>query len=350
MTDALPGLLVCQETLQPLLRTDEGLWSEAAQRLYPVKDGLVYMGYPQRDASMITETMQEEREWQGTTDTLDRDADFLRESAPMAVSFINLVSSFVEPSRSPRMLELGSGSGWVSWLFAEAGYDVHLCDFEANSLAFGRQFQHPAMAEGKRIVSDARYAPFADGTFDVVVFKEFVHHVEDYDALFREANRVLRPGGYVALLEPTMNLVTKIYRARHPDPHKGHRTTWPVRYLQSLRRHGLKPVRVAAVYDGRTPRLPPLRALKKRAAKRAANMAQLDVFDQIHLHVAGGAQFVVIAQKIGETRQPPRPVMTTIDPSTMVVTDKSYEEYGRLVPLVSDAARALRPLSNRSGP
>ena len=87
-----------------------------------------------------------------------------------------------------RSLEVGAGSGWVSYTFAEHGYDAWLCELEPNSLAVGLLYDHPNMGEGKRIVSDATLVPFADGTFDIVVCKEFAHHVPDKYALFAVAN------------------------------------------------------------------------------------------------------------------------------------------------------------------
>src|SRR3954470_19539379 len=114
----VPGLVVCQQTLQPLEWRPDGLWSQAAQQLYPTRGGLVYMGFPERDAAMISATMQEEHDWAGTTKTLDRDADYLRWSAPRAVKFINLLGRHLTRTH-PRTIELGSGSGWVSWLLAQ---------------------------------------------------------------------------------------------------------------------------------------------------------------------------------------------------------------------------------------
>ena len=208
---------VCPETLEPLEERPDGLWSEAAQRLYPSRAGLVFMGYPRHDEAMIQATMREEHEWQGTAVHADRDRDFLRRSAPVAVDLVNRASEYVTTAHGrPRAIDLGSGSGWGSWLLAEAGYDVWLCDFEANSLAIGAIYDHPNV-QG-RFVTDARFVPFGPGSFDLVLMKEFVHHVEDFPALFVEANRVLRPGGVLALMEPTRSLRQHVYELRHPRP------------------------------------------------------------------------------------------------------------------------------------
>ncbi len=339
----LPGLLVCQETLQPLSIVPEGLWSESASRLYPVTGGLVYMGYPQRDTVLIESTMQEEHEWQGTVDSLERDAEFLRMSAPRAVMFINRMREFAPPPA--RVLELGCGSGWFSWLLARAGYDMHLCDFEANSLTLGMGLTHPNIGEGRRIVADARYAPFADGTFDVVVMKEFVHHVEDFEALFREAGRVLRDGGVLAVMEPTMSVLKWLYTWRHPDPHEGHRLTWARRYLRTLGELGLEPVYVGAIYDNRVPRNPLVRAVNRIARRRAARSGgRIDLLGRLHLDALGSGNLVVFAAKRRTLAPPARLPMVTIDPQTMTTRGGDTALYtDRLRPILEEAAAGIAP-------
>ena len=51
---------------------------------------------------------------------------------------------------------------------------------------------------------DARKLPFADGTFDAVVSNFVVHDLKnpaDREQMMREVARVLKPGGYLALVD-----------------------------------------------------------------------------------------------------------------------------------------------------
>jgi ubiquinone/menaquinone biosynthesis C-methylase UbiE len=43
---------------------------------------------------------------------------------------------------------------------------------------------------------------FADASFDIVIAARAVHHLPDIGAFSREALRVLKPGGFLLLLEP----------------------------------------------------------------------------------------------------------------------------------------------------
>lgn len=50
----------------------------------------------------------------------------------------------------------------------------------------------------------AERLPFPDGSFDVMFACACLHHVADPDQTFKEAYRVLRPGGYFLCMEPNV--------------------------------------------------------------------------------------------------------------------------------------------------
>jgi SAM-dependent methyltransferase len=340
----LAPFVVCPQTLGPLEQAEGGYWSPRAQRLYPVRRGLVFMGYPARDAAPIRAAMDEEHAWQGTGEAAAKNLAFLRESAPRAVDFINVIQRYVErgPGR-PRALDLGCGNGWVSWLLAAAGFDTWMCDFEANSLATGLNLEHPNLGDGKRFVTDARFAPVASGSMDVVVFKEFVHHVKDYRPLFREANRVLRDGGVLALIEPVRSAWKTLHEIRHPDSHKGHEITWPDAYLRAIGQAGFQICREAYVYESRANRRRVMASLKRRAAAAIDETHPSgDWFSSLHLRLIGGAQLLVVARKSRQATVSERPPMVAIDPDTLVLREEELAGYAEFPGVLQDAARMLR--------
>jgi len=72
------------------------------------------------------------------------------------------------------------------------------------------QRRHP---EVRYITGDARGIPFEDGHFDYVVMGELIEHLEDPAKAIKEAMRVLREGGTLALSTPkdeeTQGLISK---------------------------------------------------------------------------------------------------------------------------------------------
>jgi len=291
------------------------------------------MVYPQQDQEMIAATMLEERGHQGLGDDVARrNLEYLRKAAPRAADFISVTRRYAGASdRTPRAVELGSGNGWVSWLLAEAGFDTWMCDFEANTLLTGMNLKHANLPEGRRFVTDARFAPFESGSFDLVVFKEFVHHVEAFTPLFREANRLLRPGGTVAMVEPVRSLSRSVRELKTPDPHEGHHITWPDRYLRGLRTAGFEIVHEQPVYDDQGNTKPPMAWMKKRAIAAIDDQHPSgDWVSKLQLRVFGGAQLMMIGQKVRDLPIVPRPSMNVIDPESVIATETvpaPYEEF-----------------------
>lgn len=68
-------------------------------------------------------------------------------------------------------------------------------------------------------VADAQRLPFADGSFANVVLFDVLHHIERPVHFFREARRVLAPGGRVVMIEPGITPVSRLmYGLGHEEP------------------------------------------------------------------------------------------------------------------------------------
>ena len=68
-------------------------------------------------------------------------------------------------------------------------------------------------------VADAQHLPFAPGSAANIVMIDVLHHVEFPVAFFREAQRVLRPGGRVVMVEPAITWGSALfYRFLHHEP------------------------------------------------------------------------------------------------------------------------------------
>src|SRR5262245_21073095 len=68
-------------------------------------------------------------------------------------------------------------------------------------------------------VADAQRLPFAPASAANIVMVDVLHHLEFPIAFFREATRVLRPGGRVLMLEPAITWGSSLfYRLLHHEP------------------------------------------------------------------------------------------------------------------------------------
>ena len=104
-------------------------------------------------------------------------------------------------SAGNRVLDVGAGTGVVSLLAQEiVGSTGHVVAVDPS-----QGMLEVARANGVRNVQKAlgEALPFPDNEFDMVTMGYALRHVGDLRALFREYQRVLRPGGKILLLEIT---------------------------------------------------------------------------------------------------------------------------------------------------
>lgn len=120
------------------------------------------------------------------------------------LQYVMNLAAFMALMRPPpaRIIELGCGSGWLSLLLAERGYDVTGIDISPDAIAIAGQLR----AERRLANASFRAADYetfqSDAPADYVIFHDALHHAESELAALRAAHAVLAPGGAAICIEP----------------------------------------------------------------------------------------------------------------------------------------------------
>ena len=100
------------------------------------------------------------------------------------------------PLEGARILDIGCGLGVYVRKFQEFSERAYGIDIDAKRLKQG------AATTPGLMLGVGEHLPFRSDQFDVVVLNEVIEHVTDDEATLREAMRILRPGGHIAIYAP----------------------------------------------------------------------------------------------------------------------------------------------------
>lgn len=134
--------------------------------------------------------------------------------------FIDLLLDAADIQPGCRLLDIACGPGFVASRAKARGAVPRGLDFSSAMLAIARM-REPAISFDE---GDAETLPYADDGFDAVVSNFGIHHVPRPQLALREARRVLRDGGRIALsfwADHSDNIGWKLLLnaiARHGDP------------------------------------------------------------------------------------------------------------------------------------
>jgi ubiquinone/menaquinone biosynthesis C-methylase UbiE len=169
--------------------------------------------------------------------------------------------------RVDRILEVGCSSGLMLAELHEQWPNAHLAGLDA--LADGLVTAHQRVPDAEIAHASATDLPVADSSVDVVITINVLEHVADDATAFREASRVLRPGGVLVGVIPNNPALYDYYDA-HLSHERRYRRGEPGMLAS---RAGLDPVEER--YLGQYV-YPPFWAVKKRNRRIGDRMTEAE--------------------------------------------------------------------------
>lgn len=122
--------------------------------------------------------------------------------------------------RRKKVLDLGCGAGYGSAEMAATAAYVVGVDVSVEAIALARR--EYARSNVTYVCGSGEALPFHPGTFDLVVAFEMIEHLADWEALLREARRVLAPAGQFVVSTPNRLFYAESRRLSGPNPYHRH--------------------------------------------------------------------------------------------------------------------------------
>jgi ubiquinone/menaquinone biosynthesis C-methylase UbiE len=133
-------------------------------------------------------------------------ANFFRsvQDAPWYVHFLNPVLDALKSlPEGAKVLDVGTGPGKLIE-FGKKELDLQWVGVDTDKAMLAEARQRPALSDvSLEHLTAGEPLPYADNSFDAVVFCSVLFNITDSQPLLEEAWRVLRPGGKLISLTPT---------------------------------------------------------------------------------------------------------------------------------------------------
>lgn len=103
------------------------------------------------------------------------------------------------------LLDIGCGAGKIMLNLKLAGVveKIYGIDISLGMLKESRNNARNLKINAHFLQGNAETLPFRDNSFDMVIGHAFLHHIPEFERVFSEAHRILKPGGVCIFTEPS---------------------------------------------------------------------------------------------------------------------------------------------------
>lgn len=168
--------------------------------------------------------------WDGQASSFDDEADHGLQDPEVRRAWSSLLAAHL-PAAPAEVADLGCGTGSLSVLLAEVGYEVHGVDLSGEMVAAATAKAERAGVPASFQQADAADPPLPDGSFDVVLSRHVLWALPDPCAALERWIALLRPGGRLLLVEGSWSTGAGISAAECERLVRRHRQSAHVRHL-----------------------------------------------------------------------------------------------------------------------
>ena len=119
-----------------------------------------------------------------------------------------ILDSIKLPQPGMKLLDLGTGSGYLAFALAEKNPHVHVTGLDIVEEALKENIKRAEEEDAANIdfvTYDGMTFPFEDESFDYITARYCLHHFPDIEMTFKEIVRILRPQGKFFISDPIPN-------------------------------------------------------------------------------------------------------------------------------------------------
>ncbi|WP_249714450.1 class I SAM-dependent methyltransferase [Rhizomonospora bruguierae] len=138
--------------------------------------------------------------WDGQAAGFDAEPDHGLADPTVRAAWTRLLLPLM-PTACARVADLGSGTGSLAVLLAQAGHRVSGVDLAPRMVEVARAKAAAAGVPAEFDVGDAATPPWPAGTFDVVLVRHVLWALPDPDAALQRWVELLKPDGRLVLVE-----------------------------------------------------------------------------------------------------------------------------------------------------